>query len=92
MSLPYRIAGAHACQQAHAKWSEHDNSIAGPGQTLLFPHDEACPYVVVKTGPVNEDGEYDYLILSQFLKSPVLGLARAPLRFATQHKVHRLNH
>ncbi|VDD90069.1 unnamed protein product [Enterobius vermicularis] len=42
---------------------------------------DPCPYSIVRTGPINTNNQYDYVILSQPLKYPTVVLARDPLKF-----------
>ncbi|KHN84373.1 hypothetical protein Tcan_12240 [Toxocara canis] len=59
-----------------------------PGGILFLtghPSDP-CPYSLIRSGPINEDGLYDYLILSQPLKYPTMVLARDPISFDRNNK------
>uniref|UniRef100_A0A0N5AKE8 Mono(ADP-ribosyl)transferase n=1 Tax=Syphacia muris TaxID=451379 RepID=A0A0N5AKE8_9BILA len=59
-----------------------------PGETLINTgnNNDPCPYSVVRTGPINSDNQYDYIILSQPLKYPTMVLARSPLKFEKLYK------
>ncbi|KAL1240268.1 tRNA dimethylallyltransferase [Trichinella spiralis] len=59
-----------------------------PGGFLYFTgrQEDVCPYFIVKTGALNSEQKYEYVILSQLFKTPVLVLARDPRRFALQYK------
>uniref|UniRef100_A0A0N4Z952 Lipocalin domain-containing protein n=1 Tax=Parastrongyloides trichosuri TaxID=131310 RepID=A0A0N4Z952_PARTI len=54
-----------------------------PGQILFnFNHpNDSCPYILIKLAELNDDGEHEYMILSQPMKSPTIVLARNPSRF-----------
>ncbi|VDN37306.1 unnamed protein product [Gongylonema pulchrum] len=59
-----------------------------PGELLInigHPADP-CPYSIVRSGPVNSDDLYDYVILTQPLKYPTIVLARDPFDFDTKYK------
>lgn len=58
----------------------------------IHPRLEFFPDSPILTGPINEDGLYDYLILSQPFKYPTMVLARDPVIFDSKHKkqVHTL--
>jgi len=46
---------------------------------------DSDPYWVIKVGPLNEYNQYDYVIISNWVKFPVLVQARDPERFQKQH-------
>ncbi|KRY84487.1 Tetratricopeptide repeat protein 37 [Trichinella pseudospiralis] len=59
-----------------------------PGGFLYFTgrQEDVCPYFIVKTGALNNEQKYEYVILSQLFKTPVIVLAKDPQRFALQYK------
>jgi lipocalin len=57
------------------------------GQFLLHSSNspDAEPFWVIKLGPLNEDNQYDYAIVSNWVRYPVFVVARNPERFRQQH-------
>ncbi|VDK84654.1 unnamed protein product [Litomosoides sigmodontis] len=43
------------------------------------------PFWVIKKGPLNEYNQYDYVIVSNWVRFPVFVIARDPERFRSQH-------
>jgi lipocalin len=46
---------------------------------------DAEPFWVIKTGPLNEYNQYDYAIISNWVKFPVFVIARDPTRFQEKY-------
>ncbi|TMS37210.1 hypothetical protein L596_004187 [Steinernema carpocapsae] len=57
------------------------------GQFLLHTSNspDAEPFWVIKKGPLNEYNQYDYAIVSNWVRFPVFVIARDPERFRTKH-------
>uniref|UniRef100_A0A2K6VL39 Lipocalin domain-containing protein n=1 Tax=Onchocerca volvulus TaxID=6282 RepID=A0A2K6VL39_ONCVO len=47
---------------------------------------DPCPYSIVRSGPINHNEQYDYIILTQPLKYPIMVLARDPIDFENKYK------
>jgi len=61
---------------------------AGDNGTFLIHNSnspDSEPYWVVKTGPLNGFNQYDYAIISNWVRFPVVVLARDPERFQREH-------
>ncbi|KAL3088594.1 hypothetical protein niasHT_023212 [Heterodera trifolii] len=57
------------------------------GQFLLHSSNspDAEPFWVIKLGPLNEYNQYDYAVVSNWVRYPVFVIARDPERFHRQH-------
>ncbi|GMT06257.1 hypothetical protein PENTCL1PPCAC_28431 [Pristionchus entomophagus] len=57
------------------------------GQFVLHSSNSADsePFWVIKKGPLNEFNQYDYAIISTWVRYPVIVVARDPERFRTDH-------
>uniref|UniRef100_A0A0K0E5T3 Lipocalin/cytosolic fatty-acid binding domain-containing protein n=1 Tax=Strongyloides stercoralis TaxID=6248 RepID=A0A0K0E5T3_STRER len=57
------------------------------GQFLLHSSNspDAEPFWVIKLGPLNEYNQYDYAVVSTWVRFPVFVIARDPERFQKQH-------
>uniref|UniRef100_A0AC35U839 Lipocln_cytosolic_FA-bd_dom domain-containing protein n=1 Tax=Rhabditophanes sp. KR3021 TaxID=114890 RepID=A0AC35U839_9BILA len=57
------------------------------GQFLLHSSNspDAEPFWVIKLGPLNEFNQYDYAVVSTWVRFPVFVIAREPERFQKQH-------
>jgi len=54
-------------------------------EVSVYTQTDPCPYQIVAVGPESVDGQYDYVILSNWAKYPVFGLAKdLDSFFATQ--------
>ncbi|KAL3998786.1 hypothetical protein ACH3XW_16465 [Acanthocheilonema viteae] len=47
---------------------------------------DPCPYSIARSGPINVNEQYDYIILIQPLKYPIMVLARDPVDFDNKYK------
>ncbi|EFO19061.2 hypothetical protein LOAG_09435 [Loa loa] len=47
---------------------------------------DPCPYSIIRNGPINDNDQYDYIILTQPLKYPIIVLARDPVDFENKYK------
>ncbi|KAI1732370.1 LiPocalin-Related protein [Ditylenchus destructor] len=57
------------------------------GQFLLHSSNspDAEPFWIIKLGPLNEYNQYDYAVVSNWVRFPVFVIARDPERFRKQH-------
>uniref|UniRef100_A0A0N5B3Q8 Lipocalin domain-containing protein n=1 Tax=Strongyloides papillosus TaxID=174720 RepID=A0A0N5B3Q8_STREA len=57
------------------------------GQFLLHSSNspDAEPFWIIKLGPLNEYNQYDYAVVSTWVRFPVFVIARDPERFQKQH-------
>lgn len=51
-----------------------------------FKHYQNFSDSVVRSGPINDNDQYDYIILTQPLKYPIMVLVRDPIDFDNKYK------
>ncbi|VDK87055.1 unnamed protein product, partial [Litomosoides sigmodontis] len=61
---------------------------SGPAELLISTGHPAdpCPYSIIRSGPINDEEQYDYIVLIQPLKYPIMVLARDPIKFDSKYK------
>uniref|UniRef100_A0A915KFR8 Lipocalin domain-containing protein n=1 Tax=Romanomermis culicivorax TaxID=13658 RepID=A0A915KFR8_ROMCU len=52
-------------------------------EAYVYTQSDPCPYQVVATGPTSDDGQYEYILLSNWAKYPVIGLTKSLTTFFT---------
>ncbi|PAV73876.1 hypothetical protein WR25_16062 isoform D [Diploscapter pachys] len=56
-------------------------------KTYIYIQDDPCPYQIVIMGPRNQrTGQYEYLVLSNWARYPIIGLARDIRHFYKHYK------
>ncbi|CCD73151.1 Lipocalin domain-containing protein [Caenorhabditis elegans] len=56
-------------------------------RTYVYMQDDPCPYQIVVVGPINKQhNQYEYLILSNWARFPMIGLVRDLRKFYKEYK------
>ncbi|CAD6188981.1 unnamed protein product [Caenorhabditis auriculariae] len=56
-------------------------------RTYVYMQDDPCPYQIVTVGPINDEtNQYEYVILSNWARFPIIGLVRDLRTFYAKYK------